>query len=45
MGFHKYIKNRIDNLHDKIPNCKDGKVRKLLEQKKYQYRKLIGLSI
>lgn len=45
MELEKYIKQRIYNLNDKIPKCKDVEVKKLLEQKRSEYRRWIGYSI
>lgn len=42
MGFIKHIKQNIDNLNDKIPKCKDEGVKKELEVKRGEYKKLIG---
>lgn len=45
MGLEKYIKSRIYNLDDKIPKCKDVEVKKILDQKRSEYRRLIGWSV
>lgn len=38
----KFFIHKIHNLDDKIPKCKDVKVQKILEQKRSEYRRMIG---
>ena len=42
MTFEKHLKNKIQNLDNKIPKCIDTNVEKLLKQKRIDYKRLLG---